>query len=556
MPSLPNFSLAQTDSHLIIKIKLPYIRVSKSETIIEGTSFHFSCSPYLLKLTFPGALIDTEDDPAKGTYDVDDDNGTLTCTIRKEVQGEHFPDLDLTTKMLQVTRMSEVERENHIPSIEVVGETSGVSDTGVIPYDNSGLFDSAGNPVDLTSYDDDDDDDFTPDFTPSSTAANTYGFNRGFSKCFSGIRAELKDMCECHMMDELDLLERRTLRFKAEEEKFDRERYQGDFWVNDERCGGGEEGEGRDPIYEQAVGFVPHWLLDGGGGGSTSASADDDLAAAVEGLTVDGSGSAPPSPPPSPPSFFTVAEQAQLAALPNKEHLITKLERRSLLLGMLDVLYGYAYDHRVTEGDPNVETPWTVSILAPTLSWFEAYDPAERKGEGQKSYGPVAAPLVAAVRRSLIYPYLRYFSFSSLVVTDVLAIVNLGRRAALRCFLAVHRAFETSEMHYMLNKFYVNDYCLFLQNVTDGDFADFAEEVGREVRLGEVKGWCGLGLEDLEVECLAGGEGNGEWEVGEEGGESAAWGGGEEAFPVKPPTPPSPAADAESKPRRPLIEEL
>ena len=40
-------------------------------------------------------------------------------------------------------------------------------------------------------------------------------------------------------------------------------------------------------------------------------------------------------------------------------------------LGLVDVIYAYAYDERTTMGEHTVESWWTVSRLSATLSWFD-----------------------------------------------------------------------------------------------------------------------------------------------------------------------------------------
>ncbi|CAN0602372.1 unnamed protein product, partial [Ectocarpus sp. 12 AP-2014] len=59
--------------------------------------------------------------------------------------------------------------------------------------------------------------------------------------------------------------------------------------------------------------------------------------------------------------------------LPNREYLIEagSAEERRVLLGLADILFAYAYDHRTTTGDATVESPWTVAVLSPLLSWLE-----------------------------------------------------------------------------------------------------------------------------------------------------------------------------------------
>lgn len=46
-------------------------------------------------------------------------------------------------------------------------------------------------------------------------------------------------------------------------------------------------------------------------------------------------------------------------------------EEKRALLGLADVLFAYAYDHRTTTGDATVESAWTVAVLSPLLSWLE-----------------------------------------------------------------------------------------------------------------------------------------------------------------------------------------
>ena len=59
-------------------------------------------------------------------YDPNDDNGTLTLTLSKVTDGD-FPDLDLTTKLLQPRELpAKLQERNKAgpPLIEVVGSTT------------------------------------------------------------------------------------------------------------------------------------------------------------------------------------------------------------------------------------------------------------------------------------------------------------------------------------------------------------------------------------------------------------------------------------------------
>ncbi|KAI8849569.1 SHQ1 protein-domain-containing protein [Chytridium lagenaria] len=66
---------------------------------------------------------------------------------------------------------------------------------------------------------------------------------------------------------------------------------------------------------------------------------------------------------------FTASEREALINLPRKTLLIEN--PRPIYLGLVDILFAYCYDLRVTEGEHNVESPWTIAKICSTLSCFE-----------------------------------------------------------------------------------------------------------------------------------------------------------------------------------------
>lgn len=64
-------------------------------------------------------------------------------------------------------------------------------------------------------------------------------------------------------------------------------------------------------------------------------------------------------------------EKSTLKELPNKDYLLDQNEIRSVLLGIVDILFGSCYNERTTLGDNTVESGWTINKLSSTLSWFE-----------------------------------------------------------------------------------------------------------------------------------------------------------------------------------------
>ena len=95
---IPTFSLSQTAEMVMVEIRVPFVRVSNMEFHVDGKDFHFYCKPYLLKLTLPHEVVD--DERAGAEYDVNKENGTVTCRVPKLEQGLHFENLDLITTLL------------------------------------------------------------------------------------------------------------------------------------------------------------------------------------------------------------------------------------------------------------------------------------------------------------------------------------------------------------------------------------------------------------------------------------------------------------------------
>ena len=215
----PKFSLSQTSTHVIVVINLPYIRVSSSETVIDGKVFSFWCAPYLLKLTFPSNLLDGDEEgsEAKAIYDPDLDNGTLTVTILKEEEGE-WPDLALSSLLIKPKLPPGVGR------IEVVSETLSEEGGETVPV------------RDLESAS-------APPPPPSRLGdAEGYGFALSHSGVFAGLRGDLQASVFPVDCDTVGPAERRRLRKEEERQNWDKGRYQAGWF---------DEAEEFEPLREE-----------------------------------------------------------------------------------------------------------------------------------------------------------------------------------------------------------------------------------------------------------------------------------------------------------------
>mmetsp|Transcript_18180 Transcript_18180/g.22427 ORF Transcript_18180/g.22427 Transcript_18180/m.22427 type:complete len:183 (-) Transcript_18180:95-643(-) len=180
-------------------------------------------------------------------------------------------------------------------------------------------------------------------------------------------------------------------------------------------------------------------------------------------------------------------------SLPNKEYLeFTELETSRCLLAILDVVLAYAYDLRITQGESNVESAWTIRKLSSTLSWLDEFENAQEVGE-------------AFIHRVLTYPYMRNCDIGLQVIKDVGEIFAQGKRTVLRCLLQTHQIFNKSESMYLLNRLYVTDMCVWLQKLDDASVSKLAydiKKVADEFNIAEQIRW-NLGKLVNEALCMS-----------------------------------------------------
>lgn len=67
---------------------------------------------------------------------------------------------------------------------------------------------------------------------------------------------------------------------------------------------------------------------------------------------------------------LTAEERESLKKLGNKEFLLSKYDKLTAWLGLVDIIFAYAYNHRTCAGENTVESAWTINKLSATLSWF------------------------------------------------------------------------------------------------------------------------------------------------------------------------------------------
>ncbi|RZC32048.1 SHQ1 domain containing protein [Asbolus verrucosus] len=185
----PRFKLTQSDSSVTIIVRAPYSNLRDLEVSADENVFIFFNSPYYLRLHLPGHIL--EDDFTKSSFD--SDSGEFTFTFNKANPGEHFPDLDLITKLLT-------------PKITV----SDAEDARKIEI--------------LTNQEEQ---------TTAQELNEEFGFALAGKKNFHHVSSEFRDVFEVDPR-EVKLSERHKMRLQYEQGKFNVDHYLSDYIENEE----------------------------------------------------------------------------------------------------------------------------------------------------------------------------------------------------------------------------------------------------------------------------------------------------------------------------------
>lgn len=421
----PVFELSQDDEFVVVIIKTPYVKIADVDFCINDSEFKFYVKPYFLRLNLPGEIV--EDGREAASYDVD--TGTFTIRLPKLHPGETFENLDLLTTLLAPKKKSPVGIK---PLIEIVGNDDRREEN---------------NQENESATDDNDDDDDHYNFhwefdqqlatshqeNPDIRFGDTkYGFANQKSGIFKGREAELYEISEITDPDSMTLSERRDARLAAEDIKFDEEYYLADYFSED-------------PV-QHLLDYKPPWEVEYLQYEENLSKDKTEHSSVTEEITVK----------------FTDNEKDQLRRLPNKDYLLDDKEEFVLFLGLVDIIYAYAYNHRTTEGENTVESPWTISRISSTFSWFE-------------SFNSIHDVVISCVRRSLSYPLYRNWSLIMAVLEDTKRIFTLGRRQLLKCLLEIHALCYEEDPWFLLNELYLTDYCIWIQKTSRKKLSSLAQ---------------------------------------------------------------------------------
>ncbi|CAO3657346.1 unnamed protein product [Mucor hiemalis] len=423
----PTFKVDQDDTTVTILINTPYVRAQDVDLYVEGCEFRFYLRPYFLRLHFPGNII--EDDDSKAVYDPS--AGQFTIKVTKETKGEHFPNLDLLTKLLARTgeTSATANKDPKKPLIEVVGEIPALQELSI---------------------------------------TTQYGFNNQYNGYFAHITETMNEINEVSAPEKLNLDERRKERIEAENNQFNEDHYCMDF-ANDDEI---KELIKYKTIYAKELKRIQK--------NAKLASEKKPLIQEVstlgdldmDGLSINDTKESLLK--------FSSKEENIMRDLPNKEYLLSF--EKATYLSLVDLMFAYCYNYRVTEGDNNVESVWCIGKVSPTISSLEQFT-------------LLKDVVVSCYRRALIYPLYRNYELCEKVLQDVYIMFKLGKRAILKALLDMKYLFDHHDVYYVYSKIFFDDYCVWVQHANDNVLKTLAHELHHLKIEKNLLGW---ELEELE----------------------------------------------------------
>jgi protein SHQ1 len=159
---------------------------------------------------------------------------------------------------------------------------------------------------------------------------------------------------------------------------------------------------------------------------------------------------------------FNEKETSQLTSLKYRTYLFES--EISTYLTLVDLLFAYLYNHRITEGENTVESWWLIAKLSSCLACFDTFTSLRQV-------------LTSSIRRSLVYPLYRNIELSKKCLQDLTVILKLGKKACLKALLEIKRLLDLDDRSFPLSKLWLEDMCIWVQNAKPGMIASLASEV-------------------------------------------------------------------------------
>jgi protein SHQ1 len=355
------------------------------------------------------------------SYDIE--SGFAEIRLPKGTRGEQFTNLDMLTRLL--TPRKEEGEKNVL--IEVIGSTedAGRVDEGDWSTEQTlAPSEGEGSAVEATS----------DGILSEMMGRYSYGFCKKYRNQFENMQQEVFEVFDNPDPDATSPEHIREFRLEQESKAFDLDHYLYDTLGN--------------PDLQELYAFRPRWEKEFQKASSIQSKSDhmawEECANEVVQLME--------------------KEREMLLQLPRREHLLTREEVNTSFLGLIDLLFTYAYNYRTNLGDNSCESGWNIVKISPTLSWMDAFTHEQEA-------------LVACYRRALVFPLYRTFELCQKCVMDVITILRLGPVSVLRCLLEIRHILAQTDAKYRLNYLYLDDFCIWIQSISSHNLVELSDRV-------------------------------------------------------------------------------
>ncbi|CAG9759268.1 unnamed protein product [Ceutorhynchus assimilis] len=172
-----------------------------------------------------------------------------------------------------------------------------------------------------------------------------------------------------------------------------------------------------------------------------------------------------------------------LKNLSNVEYNLSKYQIKICHNGLLDILFAFCYGERATAFEGNVEFEWTITKLAATLGWLDAFEDTKDV-------------FISAFRRGLIYPLYRHFDLLQVVFDDLKALISLDENCLVKILIKIYNIFlNGGNGGYVLNNLFIKDYIVYIMK---WDKEMWRTTVSDVKSMNIKKEELGLNLEEIE----------------------------------------------------------
>jgi protein SHQ1 len=165
---------------------------------------------------------------------------------------------------------------------------------------------------------------------------------------------------------------------------------------------------------------------------------------------------------------FTGEQARKLYEIPRREFLMSRDTARKSFLSISDVVFACVYDTIMFGVEGSCESHWTIGKISPTLAWFDL---------------PISPPdvVLTLVRRCLVYPMFRNYSFAKLCWEQTVALFKEGKTPILKALLRTKSMIEKGEHRWRLNRLYIEPMICWIQDLDGQEFAAYVDELAAAV---------------------------------------------------------------------------